>query len=140
MRLGVCVLVGVMAGGCGTTSGHPGTRRPCGGRDGATYAIDFVERSGDCGPIAEQVATPEASSTAQSACTGGATVSADQCDVTLDLSCPLLGNTAGHEVDRGTVHWSDEGSIGVGIISIVDFDGADIVACRSTYDVTYTRQ
>ncbi len=76
----------------------------------------------------------------QSACAGGVTVSADQCDVTLDTYCPFPGDVARYDVDRGSIHWSDTGSIGVGIIDDTHLDGAGNVICHSTYDVTYMRQ
>ncbi len=139
----VFVLVGMWAAanaGCGGTDTSQAPSGPCFGRAGATYVIDYVQRSGTCGAITEQVATPGAATDAQSACVGGATVSADQCTVTLDTACPLSGNTGGHDETRGTVRWSQDGATGDGVLDERIFDAAGALLCRSTYDVTYSRQ
>jgi hypothetical protein len=62
------------------------------------------------------------------ACMGTDVASADNCTITIDQRCN--DGSSG----RGVAHWSDDGSMGGGIIQISGTSG-----CSSSYDVTYSR-
>lgn len=118
----------------GGSSAPPG---PCAVRTGS-YRTSFVERSGNCGPVPEQVSLQGSPSLA-AGCGSGSTLSADNCTLTLDLTCqnPTTGSAL---VEKGVIHWSEDGAMGGGIVqSIISNAATRAIECESTYNVTYSR-
>lgn len=104
-----------------------------------TWLVTYVEKDGTCGKIADEtvVLSPGAAAEAQSKCTYNAqTVSPDKCRLDLDYACTLATGT-------GSQHWIGtlkqvanarlSGSMSVQIV----LNGQ---TCRSTYDITWSRQ
>lgn len=102
-----------------------------------SYRVNFAERQGNCGPIAETVTAPtNTGGPPDPNCTDRTTVSADQCTVAVDRTCRVA---TGEDVTfRGPVHWNKDGSIGTGTVQEVVVRGGAAV-CTSTYDVSYTK-
>ena len=89
----------------------------------------------------EQVAPfiDESSQSQMPGCSGPAVATADNCSVTIDVTCEntTLGILA---EDKGTVHWSDDGAMGAGIVQGIITDAkTKLEQCSETYDVTWTR-
>ncbi len=106
-----------------------------------TFTQTLVERSGTCGQIPDQIfstTSQEAASMLQSGCTGSSSTSADNCDVTLDVTCP--GAAGYHVTQRGKVTWSNSGASATGVIQLViTTDDAGAAFCSSIYDVIVRR-
>lgn len=127
------LLTALLLLGCSSSTHASG---PCGQRQG-TYVLDYTERSGDCGPVSEQIVNVTGAPTVPSSCQGTATASADNCDVKTDYACP--DPSAGTDHFTGDVTWSPDGSSGSGIQEITIYSPSGAVACESDYDVTITR-
>lgn len=123
--------------GCGSSSSDP----QCALRQG-TYTIDWIPRSGSCGPIAEQIEMFDQTSTKAvaptSPCGGNEQISGDNCKVTLDVTCPNADGTELVE-EKGTETFSVDGASGSGIVEYV-LNNANGIVCTETYDVQLTRQ
>lgn len=115
--------------GCGPSG-------PCADRQGS-YVVDFSTRSGNCGDQNEAVVNIQPGG-GQTSCTGSSQVSADNCTVDLDVTCPFNANQSVQEA--GQVVWSSDGSHGSGTIQLTLRDAASNILCSGTYDVHYQRQ
>lgn len=105
-----------------------GSGVPCKERAG-TYDVKYTVRGGNCGSIPQQTVTIGGDAGAgSSACAAKPTVSADNCSVTVDTSCP--DGTTSH----GTITWDASGSSATGALQLTS------PICTGTYDVTYTRR
>jgi hypothetical protein len=130
------VLALLIAAGCGSDKNDE-PAGPCAPGSGS-YRVTYVERSGNCGPIPEQVVVTPTLQLADVECVGGPKSSADLCTVTMDQTCTDAVNNVSTR-QEGTVHWNKAASSGSGVtqITIRHVDGTFV--CSSTYDVTYTR-
>ncbi|MES2359954.1 MAG: hypothetical protein V4529_16565 [Gemmatimonadota bacterium] len=143
MRIHWLLVVPLVAVGCGSSKGGNSNAPPvpCAPRNG-TYTVTFHERSGDCGPIAEQLFNANQStgmvSGQSSNCVNSTTTSADNCTVTLDITCPT--DNGGHVTDRGKVEWAEDASMAGGIVQTIVMPPPGLIGCAETYDVTYVRQ
>lgn len=129
--LGVCVLL------CACDE-DPGE---CEQRTG-TYAVRYLETSGGCGPIPDQVITIDAQPTAvDPSCVGEIRTSEDNCDVTLvDVVCPEAGIGPGvTSTANGKAQWSGDGATGDAALNLVVRDAGGVVLCQSSYEVAYDR-
>ncbi len=101
-----------------------------------SYRVNYVARSGTCGAIPEQVVVFGGSTQMMQAslCRGEQRISGDQCDVTSDITCDIAGQPGTVRI-AGTIHWSDSGASGGGILQTT----VSQPPCSSTYDVTYTK-
>jgi hypothetical protein len=129
----------VLALGCSSSVDDQGG--PCSQRSG-TYLTQYEERSGNCGPIPEQLQTiTEQPTMPEAPCTGAIDYSEDNCSVTSSVVCPEDGLGAGW---TSTVElkadWNESGSAGTAIVQFVVKDGAGGIVCQSTYNVTITKQ
>jgi hypothetical protein len=107
-----------------------------------TYMLQYVETTGSCGPIPDQVITIDAQPMAvDPSCVGDVRTSEDNCDVTLvDVVCPEPGIGEGvTSTANGKAQWSRDGGTGDATVNLVvrDFDG--VVLCQSSYEVAYDR-
>jgi hypothetical protein len=113
----------------------------CADRTGS-YVARFVEQSGTCGPLPDQVLTIQSTQSGQAVpagCTGTVTPSSDNCTVQVDMTCP--GEPGTHVTQQGQATWSTDASSGSATLQVstsVDADGS--VTCSSSYAVSYTRQ
>ncbi len=142
MRVAMGVVGVVLVVGCSSSSSDDG---PCAIRKG-TYTAALKTRGGDCGDLGELVANVDQPADAagktipaDAPCTGSFVNSADNCEVTIDQSCPTTGNPGSTKL-TGKVTFSDDGSTGSGIVGIQLYDGAGSLVCNGTYDVAYKRQ
>jgi hypothetical protein len=112
----------------------------CAERKG-NYQAHFVEQSGTCGPLADQVLAVESQQSAQmlpAGCTGTVTPSTDNCSVQLNTTCP--GAPGFHVIQSGQSTWSADASSGSANLQITTTQDSDGTAtCSSAYSVTYTR-
>jgi hypothetical protein len=142
MKRTTLAMMVVLLGGC---SGED-EPEPCSlsHRDGA-YVQTFRERSGgSCGPLQDQVVILDAKAmTANSgvpldcALDADDQISADQCKVTRAYTCAI---PTGSVSFVGLAEEQDGGARITGTVTTTLFDASGALKCRSTYDVTYTRQ
>lgn len=123
--ISIVVFVSVL-GACGSSGG------PCTNHTG-TYSVTFSRRDGNCGDIPEQVIVISGPSAVPQGCTGSVRTSADGCDVTYDVTCPVKGGTL---TERGSGSWSNDGSSGHATEQVI-LNAS--VSCSGTYDVTYRK-
>jgi predicted ThiF/HesA family dinucleotide-utilizing enzyme len=118
-----------------------GSQGPCKARSG-TYAITFTQQSGNCGAIAESVATlPLPASSSATACTGTVTASSDECTtMTNGLTCPTNDAAMTSVRENGTVHWSTDGASGSGTLEVEVLDSSGQIQCAGAYGVNYSRK
>ena len=132
-------LLGLVVGCSSAKNG--GGSGPCVDRRG-TYVVTWHERSGNCGPIPEQVDVVDQNTATGPVpgCVNSAPppANADNCTVNLDVTCPVQDK--GTVTDRGEVNWSHDGSMGAGIIQVIVNDLVGAIVCSETYDVTYVRR
>jgi hypothetical protein len=115
-----------------------GAGGPCAQRSG-TIRQNLTARSGNCGAVAESVATsPTQPTSLPAGCTGSLDVSADNCEVTMDATCP---NGSGGATSKltGKVTWNEAGTSGSGIVDLTARDGSGAVTCQGTYNAVYTK-
>ncbi len=104
-----------------------------------TYRVQYQERSGDCGPMTEQMVTmngqPE---TPGDSCTGEILYSADNCEVAnVNVKCPV--EDVGEMVFNAKMDWSLDGSTGQGEQNVILYDTYGEFVCQSSYDVAIKR-
>jgi hypothetical protein len=122
-------------GGSGGGFVAPNPSSQCAERTGA-YTIRFTERSGTCGPLDDQIATP--TNEADPSCQDNAVPSADTCVETSNTTCATGQNTSTKIV--GQVRWDASGNSATGTYQVTITDLTDgSVLCQSTYDVRATR-
>ncbi len=114
---------------------------PCAQRSG-TYRMTFVEQSGNCGTMPEQIVVatgqPETPQEVDPACTGTIGYSADNCVVTNDVTCP--GATGYLVTQTGSFNWSQDGSSGSGTLQVrITRESDGILECSSVYAASYVR-
>lgn len=132
----------VFSAGCGDDSRPVDRSEPgnCAQRSG-TFSSVFRERSGNCGPIPEQIETvAEQPTEIPSPCSGTIGYSDDNCEVTAAYSCPEdgLGDGWSSAIEL-FVEWNEPGTRGEGVEQIRVFDSEGLAACQGTYDVTSNR-
>jgi hypothetical protein len=116
--------------------GAPNGSAQCADRTGA-YRFKFAEKSGDCGPLDDQLAVVGGQSSDPPGCTGGQVESAsDSCLVSIDQTCASADGTSQNQV--GQVRWSQNGESGAGTLQFTVSDAAGVI-CQSIYDLTVTR-
>lgn len=136
--LGLAAILSVITG-CGstaTTGGDGGTTgtKTCAQRSG-TYRHTYTEKSGTCGLFPEQITSlTEQPKAPESPCTGTIKYSTDNCQVTVDASCPTT--TGGTLTQRGVMTWSENGDTGEGEFQI-GMSGTG--SCSSIYKVNGVR-
>lgn len=125
--------------GCGGESSLTGK---CELRSG-TYRSNFVERTGTCGPMPEQIFTfDEQPLEPPVPCTSGEIrYSKDNCEVTnVDVVCPEDGVARGATSTlNGKYTWSSDASFGSGQLHLVVKNLRGAVLCQSTYNVEVNR-
>lgn len=115
----------------------PDESGPCTARSGL-YRVTYRAQSGNCGPINEVVinADAPAGSGGMSACMGvGLTL--DQCEGTLDTTCPIANGQI--VATRGTVRWHRDAEGGSASLYIELRDATGAVTCNGIYAVTFSR-
>lgn len=103
-----------------------------------TWRIAYVETDGTCGALADETVVLSDGAAAQSASTCTTTtseISADKCRLDTDTTCPLTGATGAQRWIGSLRHVADGRLSGSMTVQVT---GAS--TCRSTYDVTWTRQ
>jgi hypothetical protein len=107
-----------------------------------TYAATYVERSGTCGAISEEIVTLDEQPTEpEPPCTGEISYSSNNCRVTFESDCPAPGIGAGYRMEStGVADWNATGNRGTAVVQVTVFNASDVVECRSTYDLTSVRQ
>jgi hypothetical protein len=135
MRITILAMGLVAAVGCGGADDEPSG--PCAAGSGS-YRVNYTERSGNCGPLPEQIVVVPTLALSEIVCTGGPMSSADLCTVTMDQTCTDTVNDVSTR-QEGTVHWNKSASSGSGTtqITLRRINGAFV--CSGTYDVSYTR-
>ena len=104
-----------------------------------TWQIAYSETDGNCGKLATEtvVFSPGAVAEAKATCKyDSQAVSADKCRIDLDYTCPLTTGS-GSQRWTGAMHQTAAGTV-TGSMTVQATAGGQ--ACRSTYDVTWTRQ
>ena len=128
------VFCGLSLVGCSDDSGSGEPTGPCNDRSG-TYRVTWVEQSGKCGAMPEQIVTGKEG--LDPACTGGTEFSSDNCEANMDITCP--GATGYLVTLRGKVTWSVDGSLGTGTIQmLIVKESNGWTECSSVYSLTYT--
>jgi hypothetical protein len=125
---------------CASRSSAPGG--PCAERVGA-YRLSYLERSGNCGALSEQIIVlGHSDAGADDPCKGPVTETDDACTVTVDVTCPNKASNAPDSVleERGSVRWTKDGVKGSGVLQMLVTTREGVEICSSTYDVTYIRQ
>lgn len=111
----------------------------CVGRSGS-YFVHYAYQSGNCGTVADSVIVLDetAASAVNSECANATSTSADNCDVTMDVTC--ANSTSSQLTQRGKISWSENGENGSGTIEaiLIDDDGAQM--CDGIYTISYSRQ
>lgn len=103
------------------------------------YLATYQERSGTCGPLADEVATFEGQpAKPASPCTSGEyRYSADNCEVTtVDVTCPSLSGQ-GSTVWNGKYVWNVKATEAAGTLALDLDDGS--FTCQSSYNVVLER-
>lgn len=101
--------------------------------------MNLTARSGGCGAGIESVATQSSQPTAVEApCTGTIGYSANNCDVTMDATCPA-GSDGSLARMVGKVTWNEAGTSGSGILALTVKTAAGDTTCHGTYDAKYTK-
>lgn len=136
MKWGILGLWLVACGGS-EDSGGDGT---CDQRSG-TYIARYTERSGNCGPVPEQVDTITVQPVApEPPCSGTISYSADNCQVTFEATCPETGlGLDWSSTTDGKVTWNASASKGSGIVQIVLTNANGGIECQSTYNLVSER-
>jgi hypothetical protein len=131
------ILLGLLLAACGSDSTQDG----CEARSGS-YLYRYDERSGNCGPLAEEVLVLDsAPDPVELGCEvrTGYPIDLEACGVDVDLTCPEPGiGDAATSTWRGSVNWSANADRGSGVMKLVIQDG-DRILCQSSYDVTVSR-
>jgi hypothetical protein len=140
-RIGSSLVIALLfVSSCGSSGSD--APRVCSKRSG-TYRIAYTERSGTCGAIPEQMRTLDAQPTVPlPPCTSGEIrYSADNCEVTnINIVCPEDAVApAATSTTNGKETWNEDGSRGVGEMTILVKDSAGLGICQSSYDVVATR-
>jgi hypothetical protein len=102
-----------------------------------SYSVRYVERSGNCGALPEQIVVIEPNTPAAN-CHGTWSITADSCAIDADLTC-LDAATGDSVEERGHLAINLDASMISGALQIILTDPNGIVLCSSTYNVTYTR-
>lgn len=137
------VLPALLLAACSSSSASP--TGPCAARVG-TYEETFSEQAnGTCPaltPVVLVYPTPAGADSGASSCTGGSTVSTDECTVSIEESCPttFTGGAVGQVRETGDVRWSEDGASASGTLelTLVNPDGS--TSCVGTYDVSFQRK
>jgi hypothetical protein len=105
-----------------------------------SYRLDFVERSGNCGPVPEKVIDANSATNMMMAgtCTGSSTISADKCTADYDTTCPVPG-FAESVREQGTIHVAADGLMATATEQVTIMDGNGAVICWGTYDITFAK-
>jgi hypothetical protein len=131
----------VAPGGCGSeaprsSDPYAGWCKPLSGM----IRIQYVQRSGNCGTIPEQIRdfsqmVPVAGA---GACSSSISFTPNRCAADFDTKCPLTDGRFLRE--NGTVHLTMDGLSATATeqITLLATDGVT-VECSGTYDVTYAR-
>lgn len=140
MRTGAAAFLIVLSVACSSSNDGDAPPVTCklGELDG-TWQVTYVEKDGTCGKIADEtvVLSPGAAADAQSKCTYNAqSVSPDKCRIDLDYTCPLATGAGSQHWVGALRHVADARVLGSMSVQVV-LGGQ---TCRSTYDVTWTRQ
>lgn len=138
MRIGAAAFLSVVLGACSSSEDDPPAACKLGELDG-TWLVTYAEKNGTCGQLADEtvVLSPGAAADAQSKCTYRAqNISADKCRLDLDYTCPLATGSGSQQWAGTMTHVADRRVAGSMTVQAV-LGGQ---TCRSTYDVTWTRQ
>lgn len=133
-KIGVTFLLALAA--CSSSSEGEAPPFTCAlGELRGTWQLTYVEKDGTCGPVAAETTVLTGESTAPSACQQDALIiSEDKCRMDLDFTCPTNN---GSQTWTGVTRHVAEGRMESTMTASVRVGGA---SCRSTYDITWTRQ
>ena len=125
----------VVLAGCSSSDPAPFTCAM--GELRGTWRAVYMQTNGNCGKVADETIVLSASTAGEaSQCTYAAQqVSADKCRIDLDYTCPLTGQP-GTQRWVGAMHHAAAGTV-TGSMTV---SAAGSATCRSTYDVTWTKQ
>ena len=147
-RLLLIIAIPVVFAACGGDDGFdPETASSCERPDGV-YTVRYDERTGNCGPISDEVvrldpSTGETSGDEFQDCDNIYERADNGCSAEVDSICDVYDPATGRFLATRTI---------VGTTSVVRADGSRLegtyeisisagsgLSCRSTYDVTFTR-
>jgi hypothetical protein len=135
-------ILGLLVSGCGGSDDEP---VECSRTDrSGTYLVQMTETSGNCGPIPDQLGRLDDAEALPAVCAHDAADrwSDGDCKFERAYSCLEDGVGPGYTSSSVAVteqQDSDGGSF-TGLVTITVFDAAGAVACKSTYELTATRQ
>ena len=110
----------------------------CGGKcedRSGSYRSKMTRRSGTCSQSIETVVN--ANSALPAGCTGHWSPTADNCEVSGDMTCPDPSGASARTT--GTEKWSADGKSGTGTFSMDIRSSSGAPTCQGIYDVTFTK-
>lgn len=128
MKRAVAVLL-VLAG-CGDDGPPEWCAAPSG-----LYEMTMTPESGNCSTGVIQAIVTLGGPAMVQGCVGDRSVSANNCEISLDITCPAEGG--GTSKTTGKVAWNEDGGFGAGRLYMVLNQG--INSCDGIFRVTYTR-
>ncbi len=137
------LLAAMLATACSSSSSTSEPDR-CPIRKG-TYTMAFKTRGGDCGDVSESVLNvdqpadaPGKTIPSDAPCVGQFVNSADNCETTMDETCPTTDG--GKTKTAGKLTFDENAASGTGIVGITLSAPNGDVVCNGTYDAIVTRQ
>jgi hypothetical protein len=136
------LLIGLLALGCSGAEDEP---VECAQTDrSGTYLFQHSETSGNCGAIPDQLGQLDASAAVAPACTLDAPDRWTEADCKLEraYTCAEEGIGPGwYSTGVGVTEQQDSaGDTIAGLFTLTVYDASGLVQCKSTYELTATRQ
>lgn len=142
-RMKGCAALLVCAVGCGGSDGESSFTCSPAERSG-TYLLTYTERSGDCGPIPEQLGRLDDAEALPEECMLDAADrwSEDACKLERAYTCAEDGVEPGASGSwvAVTTQADDSGGRITGTVTVRILGADGVQLCRSTYDITASRQ
>lgn len=134
--LGIASVVVVLSACSSSTDGDAPAFKCALGELRGTWRLTYVEKSGGtCGPVAEETVVLTGTTSTPAACQQDAVlISDDKCRMDLDFTCPVQN---GSQQWAGATRQVAEDKL-IGDMTAQVTVGAQ--SCRSTYEITWTRQ
>ncbi len=119
----------VLLSGCGGSG-------VCKQRSGSGTIV-WTVKTGNCGGLPNTVITSMQATAPTYPCTGTVTYSDDNCEQTVDQTCPVAGGNFMRQT--GSATFSEGGAGGDGTYQLLMTDGLGATVCQGTYDGTFTK-
>ena len=132
---GLCLAV--LVGACSSSTDGDAPSFQCAlGELRGTWRLSYRETNGNCGPIADETVVLTGESSTPAACQQDAVlISEDKCRMDLDFTCPTA-NGGSQKWAGGTKQVAADKLIG----DMTAEARIGTASCRSTYEITWTRQ